>query len=250
MTTGKFRAIINADCFLRAMCCVGDDETRYYLKGIQIEPCEAGGVLLVSTDGHRMIVIRDPDGLVDGGTAIISVGGNFRGSLNRLAADPAMKLIVSGDRLALAKHKPVMFCQNFGDRMAGITPSELDKWSMLALADAPNDHTLMLQWGDSIIDGVYPYWRKCIPNTLTPNYKIGDFNHALLGPIAKALSANNVHLVTILSSGDVGAPHVVLCCAGMTAGFGIIMPMRGDFPTELPEWFAPKADATETEEAK
>lgn len=40
-------------------------DIRYYLNGINVRPLEAGGVMIVATDGHRFIVIRDPDGHTD-----------------------------------------------------------------------------------------------------------------------------------------------------------------------------------------
>lgn len=37
-------------------------DIRYYLNGINVRPLAGGGVMLVATDGHRFIVMRDPDG--------------------------------------------------------------------------------------------------------------------------------------------------------------------------------------------
>ncbi len=34
-------------------------DIRYYLMGIHIEPDPKGGAILVATDGHRMLVIKD-----------------------------------------------------------------------------------------------------------------------------------------------------------------------------------------------
>lgn len=41
------------------------NDIRYYLCGVHIAPCEAGGVFIVATDGHQMAVAHDPEGRVD-----------------------------------------------------------------------------------------------------------------------------------------------------------------------------------------
>lgn len=43
------------------------DDIRYYLNGINIRPLddETGGVMVCACDGHRLIVLRDPDGYVE-----------------------------------------------------------------------------------------------------------------------------------------------------------------------------------------
>jgi hypothetical protein len=58
-------ATVSARKFAAAYVTVSTEETRYYLCGVFIEPCPHGGVFLVSTDGHRLTVIHDPDGTTD-----------------------------------------------------------------------------------------------------------------------------------------------------------------------------------------
>jgi len=41
---------------------ISTEETRYYLKGVKVEPQAAGGVKLIATDGHRMCVAFDETG--------------------------------------------------------------------------------------------------------------------------------------------------------------------------------------------
>ncbi len=57
---------VSADLFARAALCQSTEETCYYLKGVNIEPCAQGGALLVATDGNKMIVLRDKDAAIDG----------------------------------------------------------------------------------------------------------------------------------------------------------------------------------------
>ena len=44
---------------------VAQQDIRYYLNGINIRPLEDGSAMVVATDGHRYIVVRDPHGYVE-----------------------------------------------------------------------------------------------------------------------------------------------------------------------------------------
>jgi DNA polymerase III sliding clamp (beta) subunit (PCNA family) len=44
---------------------VAQQDIRYYLSGINIRPLEDGSVMVVATDGHRYIVVRDPNGFCE-----------------------------------------------------------------------------------------------------------------------------------------------------------------------------------------
>lgn len=44
---------------------VAMQDIRFYLNGINIRPLEDGGAMIVATDGHRYIVVRDPHGYVE-----------------------------------------------------------------------------------------------------------------------------------------------------------------------------------------
>lgn len=44
---------------------VAKQDIRYYLNGINIRPLIEGGVMISASDGHRLIVVRDPEGFVD-----------------------------------------------------------------------------------------------------------------------------------------------------------------------------------------
>ncbi len=49
------------------------DDTRYYLNGILIQAREAGGVIAVGCDGHRMISAIDREGSVEGESLIAKI---------------------------------------------------------------------------------------------------------------------------------------------------------------------------------
>jgi hypothetical protein len=70
------------------------EQTRYYLQGVYVQRHPKEGVLLVSTDGHRMICIHDQNGFVDEPGAIPSVWTNgkskrIRAALRRTPATAA-----------------------------------------------------------------------------------------------------------------------------------------------------------------
>jgi hypothetical protein len=44
---------------------VAQQDIRFYLNGINIRPLEDGSVMIVATDGHRYIVVRDPNGYAE-----------------------------------------------------------------------------------------------------------------------------------------------------------------------------------------
>jgi DNA polymerase III sliding clamp (beta) subunit (PCNA family) len=44
---------------------VAQQDIRYYLNGINIRPLDDGSAMVVATDGHRYIVVRDPHGYVE-----------------------------------------------------------------------------------------------------------------------------------------------------------------------------------------
>jgi len=50
---------VPTDVLRSALVCVSSEETRYYLRGVHVEP-DADDVVLVSTDGHRLFCGRCP----------------------------------------------------------------------------------------------------------------------------------------------------------------------------------------------
>jgi DNA polymerase III sliding clamp (beta) subunit (PCNA family) len=44
---------------------IAKDDVRYYLNGINLRPLDDGTTMVVATDGHRYIVVRDPSGFTE-----------------------------------------------------------------------------------------------------------------------------------------------------------------------------------------
>lgn len=56
---------INAAAVKMVFPFVAKDDIRFYLNGINVRPLEDGSVMVVATDGHRYIVVRDPNGFAE-----------------------------------------------------------------------------------------------------------------------------------------------------------------------------------------
>lgn len=55
-------ATITAELYARAITCASTDATRPYIAGVRVEPHKEGGTILIATDGHCAVVIRDVKG--------------------------------------------------------------------------------------------------------------------------------------------------------------------------------------------
>lgn len=69
----QFECVVSADLFRRAMSAVSKEHSRIHLNGVHVEPCSEGGVLLVGTDGSRLIVFHDKYGMARNGTGIVQL---------------------------------------------------------------------------------------------------------------------------------------------------------------------------------
>ena len=59
----------------------GREETRYYICGVHYERAPQGGILIVSTDGHRISVGYDPEGSIEGDDATVALPKPFLAKL-------------------------------------------------------------------------------------------------------------------------------------------------------------------------
>ena len=58
-------ARVNSVAIKAAFPFISQNDVRYYLCGVNIRPLDDGSVMVVATDGHRFVVIRDPEGFAD-----------------------------------------------------------------------------------------------------------------------------------------------------------------------------------------
>ena len=215
-----FRAILDPRLFLRAHKATSKEATRYYLMGVNIEPCPAGGVLMVATDGHILLCIRDAEAQANM-PAIVMLNQHFIAAVNR-EIEPRKwiyKIVVTGNRAALVHVT--------GDK----TNDQL-----FEIAASLGQDVIAFQWKDTIIDGSFPDWRKTVKAPLNIGVK-DSFSKWTLDKLTAALGEKNLPSIRLLPISETPAqPHIVLG-NGMIDGFGVVMPMRSNAPDKLPGWF-------------
>lgn len=195
--TDNFTCKVSADLFRRAAICASKEQTRYYLVGVQVEPCSEGGVLLIATDGARMVCLRDPDGSASG-NAIISTDPDL---LKAAAGKHAMQVLVENNR---------------------------------ARVETANDCPLWQGVANALVDGHFPEWRRVVPKA-TEERKLGTFNAALLQGLGLALASDPKKPLLSMYSDDTTCPALVRGTL-LAEAFGVIMPERDDRNVVLPNW--------------
>jgi DNA polymerase-3 subunit beta len=206
---------------LRAvLVAVSTEETRYYLNGVNLE-FTPDGVIMAATDGHRMIVLRQPYG-------------------EHAATGAHASVIVPRDLVAKLKIKL---------KTLDTTTLTIGDDGRLTFEHAGES------FGGSRIDGAFPDYRRVVPKDL--DGKPAQYNPAYLADFAKARQeltgqkADRDGKTSPIVRYNGGSPAVVDFAwdTGFEA-FGIIMPLRTTDRTLYYSWAsAPAAawpDATPT----
>lgn len=173
-------------------------DIRYYLNGINIRPLEDGSVMVVATDGHRYVVVRDPHGYAE------------------------KEIIVSVSKDAI-KH-------------AGNAKHTLDVMSNgSAVISGEVAQPLFIQPGNALIEGAFPRiervastlgYREGIAGAVNPKY----LEDALA--ISKAFGGS----IRFFTRDNDSPLAFVLGGIGELECFGGIMKLRDCFDA-LPTWF-------------
>lgn len=173
-------------------------DIRFYLNGVNIRPLADGSVMVVASDGHRIIVVRDPNGYAE------------------------REVIVRVDKDAL-KH-------------ASNAKHTLDVMSNgAAMFSGEVAQPLFIQPGNSLIEGAFPRVERIITTVGYREGIAGPVNPAYLTDalaVAKSFG-NSVRFFTR----DADSPlNFVLGGLGDLECFGGIMKLRDNFDV-LPGWF-------------
>lgn len=181
------------------------EKTRYYLSGVYVEPCPAGGVLAVATDGRRMIAIYDANGRIER-PAILRAQRNFLAGCRRRPMD-----IVTADTIA----RRFIACQ---------MPTSSKSESAFGLIEE--------------IDGTFPDWRKAIPATIPQSRAPVAFQARYLGAFDGLMRAGGrLGGIAILSDSLSGAAIVYPASPVALPWIGVVMPIAGTQSlSEYPEW--------------
>ena len=183
------------------------DETRHYLNGIHFEPNpkkHGGGVLAVTTDGHRMGIIRD---ILGECTAPIT-------------------LPIPSYVLAACKKK----AHSFEFYNGTVTVTEFDSVEPLVNTNI------------SRVGGTYPDWRSILPfNALKAKYQnrpIG-FNPQYISDFGAVSKYSGVEKISAIFHCKDPKSATVVRFPAVPEFVGVIMPMRLSEPeigTYIPNW--------------
>jgi len=145
-----FKVTLSIRALRAVLVAVSSEETRYYLNGINLE-FTPDGVIMAATDGHRMIVLRQP----------------------------------YGEHGATAAHASVIVPR---DLVAKLKVNKRDGDAMTTLTIADDGRLTFEHWGESFggsrIDGSFPGYRRIVPQDL--NGVAAQYNPQYLADFAKA----------------------------------------------------------------
>jgi len=184
---------INLRALKAVSIAAGTEETRYYLNGVNLEH-SADGLIMVATDGHRAIVLRQ------GWQELAPKETPFPSVIVPLAFINKIKL-----------HKLI--------DVAEMTLGDNGAISIKYVGET---------MGTNAIDATFPGWRRIVPTAKVPG-AIGHYNCAYLSDFHKAgkLLDKGAHSPVIMHNGD--DPAIVTFYFGEKEGFetfGVLMPLR------------------------
>jgi DNA polymerase-3 subunit beta len=202
------KVTLNIRALRATLVAVSTEETRYYLNGVNLE-FTPDGVTMCATDGHRMIVLRQPYG-------------------EHAATGAHASVIVPRDLVAKLK----------------VRHKTLDE-TTLTIGD---DGRLTFEhagesFGGSRVDGTFPDYRRVVPQDLTG--EAAQYDPIYLADFAKArkeLGGDRTTSPIVRYNG--GSPAVVDFAYG--TGFqaiGVLMPIRDRTETTYYTWASAPAAA-------
>jgi hypothetical protein len=177
---------------------IAKSDIRYYLNGINLRPLEAGGVMVSASDGHRLIVVRDPTGYVDHEITVTV----HKDGLKHAAADG--QFVVMSDGAA---------------------------WFQNAVATET-----FIQPGNSVIDGRYPRFEAVLVMAGFEEGIRGPVNPEFLRAALAIDTGSRPPSIRFWTKNDDLTPLIFMCdqVAGMEV-VGAIMKMR-EVSDRLPVW--------------
>jgi hypothetical protein len=210
------------------------NDVRYYLNGICVKPCEEGGCMLIATDGHRMMIIRDKDGYASREFIIPNMPRAF--SICRTKIPKRSKdLAVSPSTIVIDDSRLYIVNDSYNDN--GPHANNIGEYE---------DH-LHSAWPFKEIDGKFPDTERVIPRDLTesPDAAV-SVNSKYLSDFHKAverLCGKSHYTTTIIQRGK-NSPLIMMVVAPGIEAFAIIMPMRNGAEENpaIPSWVFSKAE--------
>ena len=207
---------VRLNAFLRVKPFVSSEETRYYLNGVSIDCAAEDGAVCAATDGHRLGVCFDPDG-VSYRSVIVKVA-------RELAAwKPEHKLFGSPWLVGHVNENGLGY-------VSIVEPGSDADGNDTAEHAIARAEECSLRIGRAFIDGTFPNWRAVVPQNAATGQS-QTFN----ADYVKAFTTKSAKIATIVGSAS-DAPHLVRVEGGPHF-VGVIMPVRAG-SVDLPEWLA------------
>lgn len=181
-------------------------DVRYYLNGLYVEPAAAGGVYLVATDGHALVVIHDE-----------------KGEAARPAIFPIPRLLLRQCGSRSKKILPADKFVEFDGRMARVT----------AGADY-FEHDVAV--GCKEIEGKYPDYRKVMREQPDAEVAPSFFADPVLMARLEVLKKLQPRYVAVRYSAR--RSGTILCTPNLAFHkvFVVVMQMRDYAVNDTPEW--------------
>ncbi|MGO3930847.1 hypothetical protein [Rhodopseudomonas pseudopalustris] len=236
----------NANLFRIAMLAASNEETRYYLNGVFVEPQSGGGVRMTATDGRKLICIFDESGEANE-SAII----NLR---------DALKLC----RPKGKERRDVIIDTGSNDARVCLAFEYSDKSGKTERGFGPMGAAYNVR-----IDGSFPDYRRAVPkafkNVVSPAFasqhlglicaigaEIAAHFHDFR-PRASTSDVNRLDQILITAQDDEspGGGPALITWPRSPAVFMLLMPTRAsEIHGSLPGWFnAPTPATTATAQA-
>lgn len=200
---------VRLEALLRVRPFISKEMTRYYLNGVFIHSHKEGGAVCAATDGHRLGIRRDEEGLVRE-PWIVTVPREVK-SPPKSVCNPWAVVTRAGP--------------SFGH--LSLVEGILDRKHDTAENAIARVDECYQRYGDVLIDGTFPDYTRIIPKAGD-----GDAVRAFNGQYLKSFGD---HLT--LRGADPVAPHLVFD-NGDQNFVGVLMPVRPSGEKATQEWVA------------
>lgn len=251
-TTKDFRCAVRADLVARAYAAVSTEDTRYYLNGAFVTVSPKGGALIVATNGHWLVAVRDPRGIVTG-SGIVRLDKKMLAAVKANRLDVRSKFGMTAERVLVVKNDE----ESTADARAMIVingkPSSTKDGPIIdpreqafEQIDKPSRLVVQAQFADLLIDGTFPDFKRVIPENVTKTGRVPDIDPIYVAKASKAVSGNTytkaVKFYPTETDGKADPSGPVLVLPGYKQSdefevLAVVMPIRDSGDIEIPTFW-------------
>lgn len=219
------KATFNPALFWAVAQFASTEEVRYYLNGVAVQAHPEKGVLLIATDGHRMVTAHDPEGYTPQ-DIIVSVHTGYNTAMQ-----------AKNGLVKAAKLKPPV-----GDSARAIMTVDIEADSVSITVAGETVFAAC----KVLVDGTFPDWQRIRPRGpfdgactgFSAKY-LGEFHKVAgldIGSLEKGFVGNGSKRGIFINTMDAGSPAEILFGDSLPF-YGVLMPMRiSDTQCAAPKW--------------